>query len=105
MDAKFSMENSNTNSCTEEFPDLENSQNTSLKSKYTFWSEEEDRIYVSYIKRNKRIMEDCQSRKKHKVFSEMSKLIKTRTAKQIKSHHQKMMKQYHSLKDILTCYL
>jgi hypothetical protein len=43
-------------------------------------------------------------RKSHKVFLKMSKIIKTRTADQCRSHHQKVIKYHKTLESILQSY-
>lgn len=43
-------------------------------------------------------------RKANKVFLKMSKLVKTRTPDQCRSHHQKILKYHHSLQHIILTY-
>jgi hypothetical protein len=44
------------------------------------------------------------SRKSKKVFLKMSQLVKSRTADQCRSHHQKILKYHNSLNEIIRYY-
>jgi hypothetical protein len=59
------------------------------------WTIEEQRVYIEFLKKNIEEMRGKVSRKSQKVFLKMSRLIKTRTPDQCRSHHQKIL-MYHS---------
>lgn len=65
------------------------------------WSSKENKIYVQYLKNNKDMFKDKESRKKGKVLHRLAKLIKKRTYEQVKSHHQKMIIKYHTIDTII----
>jgi hypothetical protein len=101
MASKLTIVISDTSSSQQESPDCSNEQKMLMKNKYTYWSERENKIYVEYIRSNKELMAECKDKKRQRVFLHMSKLIKTRTPKQVKSHHQKLIKQHLSVDSIV----
>lgn len=44
------------------------------------------------------------ARKANKVFLKMSREVKTRSADQCRSHHQKILKYHNSIEDIIAAY-
>lgn len=44
------------------------------------------------------------SRKVNKIFKKMSNMVKTRTADQCRSHHQKILKMHSSIENIIDYY-
>lgn len=61
------------------------------------WSPEEIYQYGSYLKVFHRFFEYHETTKYLKIFRRMARLIVSRTSRQIKSHHQKVMKRYGSI--------
>lgn len=61
------------------------------------WTNEEQMAYIQFIEDNLAEMETKLMRKSRKVFLNMSKLVKTRTADQCRSHHQKILIYHQSL--------
>lgn len=49
---------------------------------------------MDFLKENKQMFMNKESRRSNKVFRLLSKRIKSRTIHQVKSHHQKMLKKY-----------
>jgi len=58
------------------------------------WTVSEQKCYIKFIQANMEEMRCRIKRKSEKVFLQMSKLVKTRSADQCRSHHQKILK-YH----------
>lgn len=69
--------------------------------KFYSWDFRENYTYITYLKNFKTIFASPEARKRVKVFSHLSKLIKTRNPFQIKSHHQKMMLRHKTLDAII----
>lgn len=46
-------------------------------------------------------MKTKESRRANKVFLKISKIIKTRTSVQVKTHHQKLVKRYETIDNII----
>ena len=68
------------------------------------WTREEQRAYIQFIRENMSEMETKLMRKSRKVFLNMSKLVRTRTADQCRSHHQKILLYHKSLEEIVRFY-
>lgn len=69
--------------------------------KFYSWDFRENYTYITYLKNFKSVLASPESRKRIKVFSHISKLIKTRNPFQIKSHHQKMMLRHKNIDAII----
>lgn len=68
------------------------------------WTREEQRAYIQFIRENMAEMETKLMRKSRKVFLNMSKLVRTRTADQCRSHHQKILLYHKGLEEIVRFY-
>ncbi|CAK57080.1 unnamed protein product (macronuclear) [Paramecium tetraurelia] len=53
------------------------------------WTNKEHRLYIQFIESHKEIMSDSDQKKMNKIFKQMSDFLKTRSASQCRSHHQK----------------
>lgn len=53
------------------------------------WTNKEHRLYLQFIESHKEIMSDSDQKKMNKIFKQMSDFLKTRSASQCRSHHQK----------------
>ncbi|CAD8206362.1 unnamed protein product [Paramecium pentaurelia] len=53
------------------------------------WTNKEHRLYLQFIESHIEIMSDSDQKKMNKIFKQMSDFIKTRSASQCRSHHQK----------------
>ncbi|CAD8179740.1 unnamed protein product [Paramecium octaurelia] len=53
------------------------------------WTNKEHRLYQQFIENNQEIMSDSDQKKMKQIFKKMSDLIKSRSASQCRSHHQK----------------
>ncbi|CAD8124230.1 unnamed protein product [Paramecium sonneborni] len=53
------------------------------------WTNKEQRLYQQFIEDHKEIMSDSDQKKMQKIFKQMSDFIKSRSASQCRSHHQK----------------
>ncbi|CAD8206038.1 unnamed protein product [Paramecium octaurelia] len=68
----------------------------STKSKFFkkgHWTNKEHRLYLQFIESHKEIMSDSDQKKLNKIFKQMSDFLKTRSASQCRSHHQKFNPQ------------
>ena len=54
------------------------------------WNLDESQRYYVFLTLNRKNFEKKGLRRSQKIFKEMSKFIRTRTADQCRSHHQKM---------------
>lgn len=68
------------------------------------WSISEQKIYISFLEENLQEMGCRTLRKTEKVFMHMARQVRTRTADQCRSHHQKILKYHNSLQDIIDYY-
>lgn len=68
------------------------------------WTPSEQRLYIQFLKEHMEDMGNKVARKSNKVFLKMSKLVKTRSADQCRSHHQKILKYHYSLELIIKHY-
>lgn len=68
------------------------------------WSATEQRHYVSFLEDNLSEMKSRAARKSQKVFLQMSRLVRTRTAEQCRSHHQKVLKSHETVEEIIRFY-
>jgi hypothetical protein len=68
------------------------------------WSATEQRHYVSFLENNLSEMKSRAARKSQKVFLQMSRLVRTRTAEQCRSHHQKVLKSHETVEEIIRFY-
>ena len=62
------------------------------------WNSIEQAAYIKFLKEKKPEMDVSTLRRSHKIFILMSKEVKTRSADQCRSHHQKIIK-YHNTVD------
>lgn len=65
------------------------------------WTKNEQKAYIEFLIDNKEEMSSKLARKSQKVFLKMSLLVKTRTADQCRSHHQKILKYQGSIDEII----
>ena len=65
------------------------------------WTSRETRVYLKYLQENEELFVDFKSRKSNKVFLNISKILKSRNANQVKSHHQKMVTKCGSIPSII----
>ena len=68
------------------------------------WSGKEEVKYVKFLQKHLEIMECKASRKKHKIFNEMAKWMRTRNSEQCRSHHQKKLHYHQSIRNIISHY-
>lgn len=65
------------------------------KTSYRKWSEEENQLYVDFIKRNLLDFDTPKGRMPNKLFKRMSVALKgERTNQQCRTHHQKMLLKF-----------
>lgn len=57
--------------------------------------------YSSFLYENLSIFNSERLRKKTRIFAQLSSFLVTRTTSQVKSHHQKMMRRHHEIKNII----
>jgi hypothetical protein len=66
------------------------------------WKESEQRKYVNYLIDNRRYFElSIREKKARGIHSRLSRIIKTRSANQCRSHHQKMANKFGSFTGII----
>jgi len=65
------------------------------------WNIKENKIYCDFLKIHKEKFDDKIIRKKTRVYHMLSKKLRKRTALQVKSHHQKMIKRFHNIDNII----
>jgi hypothetical protein len=58
------------------------------------WSVEEHKKYHDFIKMNRNLLIKNDRRRYDKVFMMMSNCVKTRTADQCRTHHQKLLNKF-----------
>lgn len=63
------------------------------------WTKEESKLYEQFVQENRAIFNDPNSKRITKVFIFMSNFIKTKTASQCRSHHQKFYKKIEQKSD------
>jgi hypothetical protein len=68
------------------------------------WTITEQKIYISFLEENLEEMECRALRKTEKVYMKMAREVRTRTADQCRSHHQKVLKYHSSVEDIISYY-
>jgi adenylate kinase family enzyme len=68
------------------------------------WSSREQRLYIQFLQENSLEIETKLSRKANKIFKKMSQVIKTRTADQCRSHHQKIINYHETVDRIIRYY-
>ena len=61
------------------------------------WTPIEQMAYINFLKERKQEMDISTLRRSHKIFILMSKEVKTRSADQCRSHHQKIIKYHHTI--------
>ena len=61
------------------------------------WTEEENFLYAQFLENNRFKFKSEFERRKYQVFTQLSSVLKSKTQKQCKSHHQKMMFKYHNI--------
>lgn len=61
-------------------------------------------IYVQFLETNIVNFNDEWSRRSYQVFSKLSNLIKTKTQKQCKGHHQKILFGHKTIENIIRYY-
>lgn len=67
-----------------------------------YWNMDENRRYLDFLRAHAGVFDLSVSEKKNmRVNVMMSKKVKSRTPQQCHSHHQKMMKKYGSIPNIL----
>ena len=66
------------------------------------WSEKENLKYAEFLQKNRKEFADEVKRRSNRVFKKMQKKIKKRTAEQCRTHHQKMLKKFHSIESIIS---
>jgi hypothetical protein len=68
----------------------------------SLWKLEENVAYMAFLNKNSHLFEsNWHQRKSLKINVLMSKIIKTRSPAQCRSHHQKMMKYHQSIPNII----
>jgi hypothetical protein len=67
-----------------------------------YWNSDENKRYLEFLQLHPGVFELPVSEKKNiRVNVMMSKKVKTRTPQQCHSHHQKMMKKYGNVQNII----
>lgn len=67
------------------------------------WDVVEQSRYLTFLKQRKEVFHGSFKEKKgRKIFHRLSAFIKTRTSVQCKSHHQKMIKRYETVENIIS---
>ena len=70
------------------------------------WTPLENKRYSEFLSQNQSLFcLSLEERKKVAIHSQMSQAIKSRTSLQCRSHHQKMLKKYGSIENIVTLLL
>jgi hypothetical protein len=64
------------------------------------WNFNEKNYYSQFLDLNYDAIQSKRLRRTKKIFIQMSKFVKTRNPDQCRSHHQKMIKLYHSIPEI-----
>ena len=77
--------------------------NLSVGIKSGIWNINEMKAYLKFITRFESHFKGKATRKKKKIFQRMSNFIKSRTAEQCRSHHQKLEIKYETHKRIIEC--
>lgn len=62
---------------------------------------EEQKLYLDFIKVHSDVIQDKKARRSEKVYKNMANIIKTRSAEQCQSHHQKMFLTNKTISNIL----
>lgn len=75
--------------------------NLSVGIKSGLWNINEMKAYLKFITRFESHFKDKATRKKKKIFHRMSNFIKSRTAEQCRSHHQKLEIKYETHEKII----
>jgi ribosome-binding factor A len=66
------------------------------------WKNRENKIYYDFLKKHKDKFTDKVIRKQTRVYQMLSNKLKKRTALQVKSHHQKMIKRFNNIDNLIT---
>ena len=70
------------------------------------WSEAQNIKYSNFLLKHLEQIESPEINKQFKMFSTMSKTVfRSKSSAQCKSHHQKMMKSYGSIRGIIAAFL
>jgi transketolase len=72
------------------------------KESRSHWRESEQRKYVNYLVENRKHFQlSVREKKARGVHTKMSQLLKSRTASQCRSHHQKMLHKFGSIENVI----
>lgn len=66
-----------------------------------YWTIQEDLYYFFYVSIRRNYYTTSNLRRKNQVFATFSNILKTRTATQVKSHHQKLLKKHKKIDKFL----
>lgn len=69
--------------------------------KRTNWSAKETRPYLRFLVEHEDLFFSYATKKKARVFMNISLRVKTRDPNQVKSHHQKLLNRHHTVKAII----
>ena len=65
------------------------------------WTPVEQVTYINFLKERKEEMDISALRRSQKIFIMMSKVVKTRSADQCRSHHQKIIKYHNTIEEAI----
>lgn len=65
------------------------------------WSEQENELYIRFLQAHLKKLETDEVRRANKIFMNMSRKIKSRTADQCRGHHRKLLKVCGSVEAII----
>ena len=65
------------------------------------WTSVQQKAYINFLRERKQEMDVSTLRRSQKIFILMSKEVKTRSADQCRSHHQKIIKYHHTVEEAI----
>lgn len=65
------------------------------------WNDHENMMYLKYLTEKESSFGSRELRRKHNVFYSFSKIVRTRTPIQVKTHHQKLIMKYKNVRRII----
>lgn len=69
------------------------------------WTYKENKMYILFLRENRKEFEVQKKRRHLKIFLEMSLNIPGKTPEQCRTHHEKSLKKYQRIDKIISCLL